>query len=195
MGSMYQMYQANESDAVGHALTSVSSYSLIANRLSYYFGFEGPSVAVDNMCSSSAMAIHLACKALMQGEAKLAIAGGVNLSIHPRKYVALSQSQMLASSKESRSFCAGDGYLPSEGVGIVLLKPLRDAIRDGDNIMAVVKSSSSMHSGQANGFMAPNFKTQVKVIEDCLERAGLEPHDIGYIEAAPMVLRLVIQLR
>ncbi|WP_375140142.1 hypothetical protein [Bacillus velezensis] len=61
--------------------------------------------------------------------------------------------------------------------------------------MAVVKSSSSMHSGQANGFMAPNFKTQVKVIEDCLERAGLEPHDIGYIEAAPMVLRLVIQLR
>ncbi|WP_166706504.1 MULTISPECIES: SDR family NAD(P)-dependent oxidoreductase [Bacillus amyloliquefaciens group] len=184
MGSMYQMYQANESDAVGHALTSVSSYSLIANRLSYYFGFEGPSVAVDNMCSSSAMAIHLACKALMQGEAKLAIAGGVNLSIHPRKYVALSQSQMLASSKESRSFCAGDGYLPSEGVGIVLLKPLRDAIRDGDNIMAVVKSSSSMHSGQANGFMAPNFKTQVKVIEDCLERAGLEPHDIGYIEAA-----------
>ncbi|MFK4467821.1 SDR family NAD(P)-dependent oxidoreductase [Bacillus sp. RC252] len=184
MGAMYQMYQADESDIVGHALTSVSSYSLIANRLSYYFGFEGPSVAVDNMCSSSAMAIHLACNALAQGEAKLAIAGGVNLSIHPHKYVALSQSQMLASSIESRSFCAGDGYLPSEGVGVVLLKPLRDAIRDGDNIMGVVKSSSSMHSGQANGFMAPNFKTQVKVVEDCLERAGLEPHEIGYIEAA-----------
>lgn len=184
VGSMYQMYQADNADIVGNALTSVSSYNMIANRASYYFGFEGPSVAVDNMCSSSAMAIHLACKALAQGEAKLAIAGGVNLSIHPNKYIALSQMQLLASSPDSRSFSDGDGYLPSEGVGAVLLKPLSEAIKDGDNIMAVIKSSSSMHGGRSNGFMAPRLKTQVNVIEDCLERAGLVPDDIGYIEAA-----------
>ncbi|ERM17719.1 SDR family NAD(P)-dependent oxidoreductase [Brevibacillus laterosporus] len=184
VGSMYQMYQAENTDIVGNALTSISSYNMIANRVSYYFGFEGPSVAVDNMCSSSAMAIHLACNALAQGEAKLAIAGGVNLSIDPKKYIALSQTQLLASSPHSRSFSDGDGYLPSEGVGAVLLKPLSDAIKDGDNIMAVIKSSSSMHGGRSNGFMAPRYKTQVNVIEDCLSRAGLVPDDIEYIEAA-----------
>ncbi|WP_176560069.1 SDR family NAD(P)-dependent oxidoreductase [Brevibacillus dissolubilis] len=184
VGSMYQMYQADSTDVVGHALTSVSSYNLIANRVSHYFGFEGPSVAVDNMCSSSTMAIHLACNALAQGEATLAIAGGVNVTIHPNKYIGLSQAQMIASHPESRSFRDGDGYLPSEGVGAVLLKPLQDAIRDGDNIMAVIKSSSSLHGGRANGFMTPSSKTQVKLIEDSLQRAGLEPDAISYIESA-----------
>src|SRR5262249_36084639 len=110
VGSMYQMYHADDNDVVRSAQTSVSSYNMIANRVSYFFGLEGQSLAVDSMCSSSSMAIHLACMDLLRGESLLAIAGGVNLTIHPNKYIALSQAQMLGSHRGSRSFSDGDGY-------------------------------------------------------------------------------------
>uniref|UniRef100_UPI002916390E type I polyketide synthase n=1 Tax=Bradyrhizobium sp. SZCCHNS1012 TaxID=3057297 RepID=UPI002916390E len=161
-----------------------ASIAAIANRVSYFFDFEGPSVAVDTLCSSSAMAIHLACQALLQGECALAIAGGVNLSIHPAKYVALSQLQMLGSHAESRSFGDGDGYLPAEGVGAVLLKPLPQAAADGDDILAVIKGTATRHSGRATGYAVPNPTLQAKVAEESLRRAGIEAGTVSYVEAA-----------
>ncbi|MEV0689371.1 SDR family NAD(P)-dependent oxidoreductase [Streptomyces sp. NPDC050388] len=184
VGSMYQMYRAEAGDVVRSALTSTASYNLIANRVSYFFGLEGPSLAVDSMCASSATAIHLACADLLRGDTELAIAGGVNLTVHPDKYVALSQAQLLGSHPGSRSFRDGDGYLPAEAVGAVLLKPLAAALRDGDTVHAVIKGSASLHGGRANRFMTPSHRTQVDVMRRALERADSDPATIGYVEAA-----------
>lgn len=184
VGSQYQMYRTDDVDAGLAALTSAASYNLIANRVSHFFGLEGPSLAVDSMCTSSTMAIHMACTDLLRGEAELAVAGGVNLTVHPEKYRALSEMQLLGSSPDSRSFLGGDGYLPAEAVGAVLLKPLEAALRDGDLIHAVIKSTASMHGGRANGFMTPSHQTRVNVMRRALERAGVEPSSIGYVEAS-----------
>ncbi|MGW3453150.1 SDR family NAD(P)-dependent oxidoreductase [Streptomyces albidoflavus] len=184
VGAMYQMYRADTADVVRSALTSAASYNLIANRVSHYFGLEGPSLAVDGMCASSAAAIHLACADLLSGDSELAIAGGVNLTVHPDKYRALSRAGLLGSHPGSRSFRDGDGYLPAEAVGAVLLKPLAAARRDGDTVLAVIKGSASLHGGRAGQFMAPSRRVQVNVARRALEKAGCEPASIGYVEAA-----------
>ncbi|MEU0807603.1 SDR family NAD(P)-dependent oxidoreductase [Streptomyces sp. NPDC005970] len=184
VGAAYQLYRAEESDQALAALTSAASYNMIANRVSHFFGLEGPSLAVDSMCASSAMAIHLACADLRGGETELAVAGGINLTVHPDKYLALAELQLLGSHPGSRSFRDGDGYLPAEAVGAVLLKPLDAAVRDGDRIHAVIKGTSSLHSGRSNGFMMPSHRTQVNVMRRALEQAGAGPESIGYVEAA-----------
>lgn len=184
VGAMYQHYAPLEPAPEWDAVASLTSYSTIANRVSHYWGFSGPSMAIDTMCSSSAMAIHQACKDLATGECELAIAGGVNLSIHPKKFIGLSQAQLLASHAGSRSFSDGDGYLPCEGVSAVLLKPLAKALEDGDTILAVIKGSATLHAGRAQAYMAPNLAAQAEVIQRCLTRAGFSPADIGYVEAA-----------
>ncbi|MBD5018667.1 hypothetical protein GUF50_04260, partial [Xanthomonas citri pv. citri] len=102
---------------------------------SYYFDFHGPSIALDTMCSSSLTAIHLACQSLQRGECEAAFAGGVNVSIHPNKYLMLGQNKFMSSKGRCESFGqGGDGYVPGEGVGAVLLKPLSKAVEDGDHI-------------------------------------------------------------
>ncbi|MEZ3179518.1 SDR family NAD(P)-dependent oxidoreductase [Streptomyces pimonensis] len=184
VGAAYQMYRADASEPVLAALTSSASYNLIANRVSHFFGLEGPSLAVDSMCTSSAMAVHLACADLLRGECELAVAGGVNLTVHEDKYVALSEMQLLGTHPGARSFRDGDGYLPAEAVGAVLLKPLDAALRDGDPVLAVLKSTSSLHGGRSNGFMTPSHRTQVAAMRRALERAGAEPGSIGYVESA-----------
>ncbi|WP_328877602.1 HAD-IIIC family phosphatase [Streptomyces sp. NBC_00299] len=185
VGAAYQMYRADTAqDPVLSALTSSASYNLIANRVSHFFGLEGPSLAVDSMCTSSAMAVHLACADLLRGECELAVAGGVNLTVHEDKYVALSEMQLLGTHPGARSFRDGDGYLPAEAVGAVLLKPLDAALRDGDTVLAVIKSTASLHSGRSNGFMTPSHRTQVATMRRALERAGAEPGSIGYVESA-----------
>jgi acyl transferase domain-containing protein len=184
IGSMYQQYRGLDADASREAVAAISSYSSIANRVSHFFGLTGPSVAVDTMCSSAFTAIHAACKDLLSGDCDLAIAGAVNLSIHPQKYVGLSQLQMIGSTAGSRSFADGDGYLPSEGVGAVLLKPLDRAIADRDGILAVIKGTATGHSGHAAGFGVPDPAAQIRLIRDVLKSAGVEPGGIGYIEAA-----------
>ncbi len=182
--SMYQQYHSFRSDEVSEALVSLSSFSGIANRVSYYFDFQGPSIAVDTMCSSSFVAIKMACDSLQNGEVSLAVAGGVNLSIHPHKFTGLSAAKLMGSHPGSRSFADGDGYLPSEGVGAVLLKPLADAVRDGDPILAVIKAVTNQHSGQSGGFGVPNPQAQAQAVEECLRRSGIDPRTIGYIESA-----------
>ncbi|NHI05601.1 beta-ketoacyl-acyl-carrier-protein synthase II [Streptomyces sp. KO7888] len=185
VGAAYQMYRADTAqDPTLSALTSSASYNLIANRVSHFFGLEGPSLAVDSMCTSSAMAVHLACTDLLRGECELAVAGGVNLTTHPDKYLALGEMQLLGTHPGARSFRDGDGYLPAEAVGAVLLKPLDAALRDGDPVLAVVKSTASLHSGRSNGFLSPSHRTQVATMRRALERAGAAPDSIGYVESA-----------
>ncbi|MGP1681155.1 MAG: condensation domain-containing protein, partial [Giesbergeria sp.] len=181
VGAMAQPGEQAQGEGV---IASLSTSSAIANRISHYFNFEGPSLAVDTMCSSAMMAIHLACKDLAQGECELAVAGGVNLTLSPQKYVGLSQVQLLGSSAQSRSFTDGDGHLPAETVGALLLKPLRRAQADGDPIWAVIKATATHHSGRSSGYAVPSAKVQAKVMGECLRKAGVAPEGIGWIEAA-----------
>ena len=184
VGAMYQHYKALEMDAESRALLLLSSYSAITNRTSFFFDLQGPSVAVDSMCSSGLQAVHQACQSLAAGECRLAIAGGVNLSLLSEKYVGLSQAGLVGSHAASRSFAGGDGYLPSEGVGAVLLKPLADALADGDTVLAVIRASMANHAGHSAGYAVPNVDAQARLLAENLEAAGIDPRSIGYVEAA-----------
>ncbi|MGE5514810.1 MAG: amino acid adenylation domain-containing protein [Bacteroidota bacterium] len=184
VGAMYQHYAALDANADDRALLRLNSYAGIANRVSFFFDLQGPSVAVDSMCSSGLQAVHQACQSLRTGECRLAIAGGVNLSLVADKYVGLSRAGLVGSSAASRSFADGDGYLPAEGVGAVLLKPLADALRDGDNVVAVIKSSAANHGGHSAGFGVPSAEAQARLIEDNIRASGVDPRTIGYVEAA-----------
>jgi polyketide synthase PksN len=184
IGAMYQQYQALASDPVKESILSLSSYSAIANRVSYFFDFYGPSMAIDTMCSSSLIAIQLACDSLLKGECQMAIAGGVNLSIHPNKYIGLSLSKMMSGQNTSKSFGEGDGYVPAEGVGAVLLKPIANAIEDGDSILAVIKSINANHGGHTHGFHVPNPNAQAQLLEDNFRKSGIDPRTITYVESA-----------
>ncbi|MCG8337864.1 MAG: type I polyketide synthase, partial [Proteobacteria bacterium] len=155
----------------------------IANRVSYFFDFQGPSMPVDTACSSSLVAIHLACESLKKRECQVAIAGGVNLYLHPSKYQSFCQSRSLAINGKCRSFGAGDdGFIPGEGVGSMLLKPLEKAIEDQDQIYGVVAASAFDHSGRSNGYSAPNPNAQANLIRDTLQKATAHPESISYIE-------------
>ena len=159
-------------------------FSSIANRVSYFMNFSGPSLAVDTMCSSSLTAIHLSCRAIQNGDCDLAIAGGVNLILHPNKYQQLSSSQFLSTDGRCRAFgVGGDGYVPGEGVGAVLLKRLSQAIEDGDHVYGVIKATSLNHGGKTNGYTVPNQVAQTNVIGKALAQTGWDPASIDYIEA------------
>jgi len=156
----------------------------LANRVSFVFNFHGPSIPVDTACSSSLTAIHLACESLRKGECRLAIAGGVNLYLHPAKYMGMCRVRMLSATGRCHTFGSqGDGFVPGEGVGAVLLKPLPDAIRDHDHIYAVLKGSAINHGGRTNGYTVPNPAAQARLISRALENAGIDPRTIGFIEA------------
>ena len=182
MWGQYELFGA-ESILNGDAVIPSSSHASIANRVSYFFDFHGPSIALDTMCSSSLTAIHLACAEIRKGEIDAAIAGGVNVTVHPCKYLSLSQGKFAASDGKCRSFGeGGDGYVPGEGVGAVLVKRLRDAVRDGDQIYAVIKASSLNHGGKTNGYTVPNPNAQGDLILDALRKANIDPRTLGYIE-------------
>ncbi|AJQ95707.1 SDR family NAD(P)-dependent oxidoreductase [Gynuella sunshinyii] len=168
----------------GDKLVPRTSFSSLANRVSYFMNLQGPSMPIDTMCSSSLTAIHEACEHLRRGDCELAIAGGVNLYLHPSAYVALSAAQMLATDGRCRSFGeGGDGFVPGEGVGSVLLKPLATAERDGDPVYALIRASQINHGGKTNGYTVPSPVAQAELIRSTLDRAGLNARDIGYIEA------------
>lgn len=182
MGSQYQLVGA-ESTQDGHAVSTASAYASIANRVSYFFDFHGPSITLDTMCSSALSAIHMACQAIKNGECEMALAGGVNLIIHPDKYVMLGQGNFTSSDGRCHSFGeGGNGYVPGEGVGAILLKRLDQAIEDKDNIYAVIKGSAMNHGGKTNGYTVPNPVMQAQVIETALKNAKVNPETIRYIE-------------
>ncbi|MBV9488500.1 MAG: SDR family NAD(P)-dependent oxidoreductase, partial [Verrucomicrobia bacterium] len=171
-------------DNVGHRAAPVSLPWSLANRISYLFNFNGPSVPVDTACSSSLTAIHLACEAIRNGECQQAIAGGVNLYLHPSKYVSLCLGRMLSSEGKCRAFGeGGDGFVPGEGVGAVLLKPLTLALADGDHVYAVIKGTAINHGGRTNGYTVPSPAAQAELIARALKQARIDPRSLTYIEA------------
>ena len=182
VGVMYGDYQLNALSAQS-APVSVHP-GTIANRVSYCLNLNGPSMAVDALCASSLTSLHLACEDLRAGRANLAIAGGVNLTIHPSKYAHLSAAGLLSSASVCQSLGHGaDGYIPSEGVGALLLKRLADAEADQDQILGVIRASVVNHGGKSGGFSIPNPRQQRAVIERALAVAQVNARDVSYVEA------------
>jgi phthiocerol/phenolphthiocerol synthesis type-I polyketide synthase C len=160
-----------------------NAHSVAANRLSYLLDLRGPSLSVDTACSSSLVAIHLACQSLLSGESTLALAGGVNLILFPALTVAFSQAHMMASDGRCKTFDArADGYVRGEGCGIVILKRLSAALRDGDHIYALLRGSAVNQDGRTSGITAPNGLAQQAVIRQALDWAGVEADQLSYIE-------------
>lgn len=167
-----------------YAITGTAT-SIIANRVSYFYDFRGPSVAVDTACSSSLVATHQAVQALRNGECDVAVAGGVNALITPVVTLGFDEiGQVLAPDGRIKSFSSdADGYTRSEGGGMLVLKRIDDARRDGDQILAVIAGSAVNHDGRSNGLIAPNQDAQADVLRRAYKDAGIDPRTIDYIEA------------
>ncbi|WP_324788423.1 SDR family NAD(P)-dependent oxidoreductase [Streptomyces sp. H51] len=157
--------------------------SIAANRLSYLLDLHGPSVTVDTACSSSLVAVHQACRSLLERDCDTALAGGVNVLLSPTITASFDQAGALAADGRCKPFdAAADGIVRGEGCGVVVLKRLADAERDGDRILAVVKGSAVNSDGRSAGLMAPNPAAQERLLRRALENARLEPADIDYVE-------------
>jgi len=167
-----------------YAITGTAS-SIIANRVSYFFDFRGPSMTIDTACSSSLVAIHEGIKALRSGEASVVLAGGVNALVTPMVTVGFDMvGGVLAPDGRIKSFSSdADGYARSEGGGMVVLKRVADARRDGDEILAVIAGSAINHDGRSNGMLAPNPDAQEAVLRKAYKDAGIDPKTVDYIEA------------
>jgi len=160
------------------------AFNVIANRVSYTFGFQGPSLAVDTACSSSLLAVHLACQSLLRGESEIALAGGVNLILEPWTMVELSKFGGLSPHGCCHAFAAeADGFGRGEGGGIVVLKRLSQALADGDPIYCTVRGSAVNNDGPSNGLTAPHQPAQEAVLREAYRRAGVAPSAVGYVEA------------
>jgi polyketide synthase 13 len=188
VGSSQNDYQflavADPTTAHPYAITGTTS-SIIANRVSYFFDFRGPSMAIDTACSSSLVAVHEGVKALRTGEADVVVAGGVNALITPLGTIGFDEvGGVLAADGRCKSFSQdADGYARSEGGGMLVLKRVADARRDGDEILAVIAGSAVNHDGRSNGMLAPNPDAQEQVLRKAYKDAGIDPRTVDYVEA------------
>lgn len=157
--------------------------AFLAGRISYLLGIHGPSFVLDTACSSSMVAIHMACSSIRYGEATMAFAGGVSLALDPDFFVKTSDLGVLSHTGECRPFDnESDGFVNGEGVAFILLKKLSQAITDKDQIYGVIKASAVNHDGQSNSITAPNGDSQANLYRNILEQSGIKSHTIGYIE-------------
>ena len=182
----YQNIQTGSTDRKGisaHSPTG-SAHSIGANRISYCFNLSGPSLSMDTACSSALTAVHLACESLRAGRCKMALAGGVTVIITPDGFIGFSQAGMLSPDGKCKAFSAeANGFVRGEGAGIVLLKPLSQAIADGDPIQGVILGSSLNQDGHTNGISLPCPAAQAQLVRDACADAGIHPTDIGFVEA------------
>ena len=173
-----------EDEAIDAFAGTGTALSTASGRISYLLGIIGPSLSIDTACSSSLVALHEACNSLRREESDLIITGGVNVLLSPRVSINFSQAHMLAPDGQCKTFDqAADGYVRAEGCGIIILKRLRDAKRDGDTILAIIKGSAVNQDGASSGLTVPNGPAQERVITNALNNASLKPGDIDYIEA------------
>ncbi|ORJ56989.1 type I polyketide synthase [Mycobacterium simiae] len=187
MGAYFNEYQsmvAGSPDSVDAYTGTGNSHSITAGRISYLLGLRGPAVAVDTACSSSLSAIHLACQSLRSRESDLALAGGVSVTLRPETQIAISAWGLLSPHGRCATFdAAADGFVRGEGAGVVVLKRLTDAVRDGDRVLAVVRGSAVNQDGRSNGITAPNTAAQCDVIADALRSADVAPDSVHYVES------------
>ena len=181
MFSDYLLYSGKEKDK--YLSTGVVTAS-ISNRVSYFYDFHGPSITVNTMCSSVLTCLNLAVNSIKNGECRAALVGGVNLIVHPNKYILHCQNHMLSSDGRCKAFGkGGDGFVPAEGVGAIFIKPLKEAIKDHDNIYAVIKGIGINHDGKKNGYMIPSPIAQGQLIKKVLKENNINPESITYVEA------------
>lgn len=161
-----------------------NSNSVLASRISYHIDINGPTVTIDTACSSSLVAIHLACESIKSGDSDMAIAGGVAINTQYTGYILMSSMGAISPTGKCKAFDdSADGFIPGEGMGAILLKPLKAAIRDNDNIYGVIKGSGINQDGKTNGITAPSAASQVRLETQVYEKFGIDPSAIGYIEA------------
>lgn len=173
----------NHPSQVDTYVSTGNALGIAANRLSYVLNLKGPSLAVDTACSSSLVALHFACQSLRQRECDTALAGGVNAVLSTELTQVFSQAQMMAADGCCKTFDAeADGYVRSEGCGVVVLKRLKNAQANGDRILAVVRGSAINQDGRSNGLTAPNGPSQQAVIHQALANARVMPAQIQYVE-------------
>jgi acyl transferase domain-containing protein/NADP-dependent 3-hydroxy acid dehydrogenase YdfG/acyl carrier protein len=171
-------------DQVDTYLASGNAHSVVAGRISYTLGLNGPAFAVDTACSSSLVALHLGCQSLRRGESRVALVGGVNVMCSPVTTVALTKGHMLAPDGRCKTFdAAADGFSRGEGCGALVLKRLADAVADGDRILALVRGTAINQDGRSGGLTVPSGPAQEAVIRAALADAGVGPADVSYVEA------------
>ena len=179
-----QLLGANSVETIEAHFITGNALNVIAGRVAFALGLEGPAMAVDTACSASLVAVHQACQALHSGDCDMALAGGVNVLVSPASIVATSRARMLSADGRCKTFdAAANGYARSEGCGILVLKRLSDAERDGDPICAVITGSSVNQDGASSGLTVPNGGAQQRLIAATLARAGVEGRDVDYLEA------------
>lgn len=180
----YEHLQARDPESIDIYATTGQSRSVASGRISHAFGFQGPSLTLDTACSSSLVAIHLACRSLRSGESELALAGGVNLILLPEPSLGFSWAEMLSPDGRCQfASAAANGFVRSDGVGLVLLKPLSKALEDGNPIHAVIRGSAVNNDGASSLLMTPSRSGQEAVLRRAYEDAGVPPCSVGYVEA------------
>ncbi|MCX7571066.1 amino acid adenylation domain-containing protein [Tumebacillus sp. DT12] len=180
----YSRIQFSDKSLIDAYAGTGNAVSIAANRLSYLLDLRGPSLSIDTACSSSLVAVHLACQSLRNGESEMALAGGVNLILTPDVTINFSKAGVMAKDGRCKTFdAAADGYVRSEGVGLVVLKTLSQAQEDGDRIYAVIRGSAVNQDGRSNGLMAPNGQAQEAVLREAFLNAGVSPGKAHYVEA------------
>lgn len=181
VSAMFNHYQ-NLDDETNQLISG--SLSSIANRVSFFMNFNGPSLGIDSMCSGSLMALNLGINSIRLGECNVAVVGGVNIMPHPGKYIVLSQSGFLSPTGKCHSFGIGaDGYVPGEGVVAIVIKKLSKAITDQDRIYGIIKGIAVNSVGESPGYTVPSVSSQACVLKEALRSSKLKPEDITYIEA------------
>jgi acyl transferase domain-containing protein/glutamate-1-semialdehyde aminotransferase/acyl-CoA synthetase (AMP-forming)/AMP-acid ligase II/NRPS condensation-like uncharacterized protein len=169
--------------SIGSYTYTGSMQSTASGRLSYFFGFQGPTLSIDTACSSSLVAIDQAVLNLLDGRCDLALAGGVNIILSPNGHIGFSQLNALSRDGKCKSFDdSADGYGRSEGCGVVVLKSFSAAQRDGDNILALIAGTSVMHNGESSGLTVPNGVVQERLIREAMHNAHIKPDDVDYLE-------------
>ncbi len=180
----YQHWQKQYPTEINAYSNAGGAMSIAANRLSYFFDWHGPSLSVDTACSSALVAVHLACQSLWKGECPLALAGGVNLLLDPTTSVGFSKAHMLSPSGRCHSFDArADGYVRGEGVGVIVLKPLKEALADHDPIYAVIRGTGVNQSGHTSSLHYPGRTAQASLLRQVYAEARIAPESVQYIEA------------
>lgn len=183
MNSGYDELAAGAGLAIeGYSATSAVP-SVGPNRISYFLNLHGPSEAVETACSSSLVAVNHAIAAILDGTCDMALAGGVNVILTPDYHISFNKAGMLSRDGRCKTFSdKADGYVRSEGIGIIFLKKLSDAERCGDHIYGIIKGSAVNHGGRANSLTSPNPNAQAEVLITAYRRAGVDPATVGYIE-------------